>query len=266
MRDATRTTVGPDRIGDLALLRLEHPPGTFAPTPATLLALEAIHRNRGPLSRVGLDWGSGIGALAILAARLPAVRRVIGLEIEPENVEVARRNARLNGVERETYFMRADSYRPLRTGDRELLRETEGDVEFVLANPPASERDDGFEYRREVLRGAGRFLRAGGAVFLSVSWQYGEERVERLAALGPGYSHGRPIVTTGWVPFDQSQANLRRNLETFAREEARGGVPYRFRTEPDEERTIDAREALERHRESGESPLTRWQVHLFERA
>ncbi|MDX1622820.1 MAG: methyltransferase [Gemmatimonadota bacterium] len=266
MRETTRTTVGADRIGDLAPLRLEHPADTFAPTPATLIALEAIHRNRGPLVRVGLDWGSGIGALAILAARLPAVRRVIGLEIESGNVEVARRNARLNGVQRETYFMRSDSYRPVRSGDRELLEETEGDVEFLLANPPASEGDDGFGYRREVLRGAGRFLREGGVVFLSVSWQYGEERVERLTGLGPGWAHRGPIATTGWVPFDQSRANLRSNMETYAGEEERGGLSYRFRTDPDDERTIGAREALERYREAGESPLTRWQVHLFERA
>lgn len=53
-------------------------------------------RGRGPL----LDIGTGSGVLAIAAARL-GYGPVVGLDNEPESVEAARENAKVNGVELE---------------------------------------------------------------------------------------------------------------------------------------------------------------------
>jgi ribosomal protein L11 methyltransferase len=58
-----------------------------------LLELAAEGRGRGPL----LDVGTGSGVLAIAAARL-GYGPVVGLDNEPESVEAARENAKVNGV------------------------------------------------------------------------------------------------------------------------------------------------------------------------
>lgn len=88
-------------------MEILHPPGTFALTPASRIGLEAITRNAHILSGTGLDWGSGTGCLAIVAAKLPAVTRVVGLEIESANVAMARENARRNAVHHKTRFLHA---------------------------------------------------------------------------------------------------------------------------------------------------------------
>jgi ribosomal protein L11 methyltransferase len=59
-----------------------------------LLELVAERQGRGPL----LDVGTGSGVLAIAAARL-GFAPVVGLDNEPESVEAACENARVNGVE-----------------------------------------------------------------------------------------------------------------------------------------------------------------------
>ncbi|MBW3543859.1 MAG: hypothetical protein KY476_26725 [Planctomycetes bacterium] len=62
--------------------------------------------------------------------------------------EAARENARSNGVEGKTAFFHSDSFRPFDEAEQEILRSLKGHVSFVLANPPASDEDDGFAFRR----------------------------------------------------------------------------------------------------------------------
>uniref|UniRef100_A0A831UDJ4 Ribosomal protein L11 methyltransferase n=1 Tax=Geobacter metallireducens TaxID=28232 RepID=A0A831UDJ4_GEOME len=63
--------------------------------PTTRLCLEALEK-LGPSGDV-LDVGTGSGILAMAAARLGA-RRVVGTDIDPDAVEVARENCAMNGV------------------------------------------------------------------------------------------------------------------------------------------------------------------------
>ena len=65
----------------LGRFRFYHPAGTFAITPASNILFRAIIDHADLLHGVGFDWGSGIGCQAILAARIPAVQLVYGLEI-----------------------------------------------------------------------------------------------------------------------------------------------------------------------------------------
>jgi ribosomal protein L11 methyltransferase len=69
--------------------------GHHGTTRGCLLLLDSVLRSRSP-NRV-LDLGSGTGVLAIAAARALR-RRVLASDIDPVSVEVARGNARLNGV------------------------------------------------------------------------------------------------------------------------------------------------------------------------
>lgn len=249
-------------LGDVMF---RHPPGTFALTPASAIAIHAITDHQSLLHGRGIDWGSGVGCLAIVAAKVPSVEFVLGLELYGPNVRTARDNAVCNGVAERTDFLCSDSYAPRLPDDREKLELLAGRTEFILANPPSSEGDDGFEFRRIVLRGARRYLVPGGAVLLNISYQYGARRIARLAEEVEGFRAEGLLSSTDWQPFDLERDDLLHCLEAYAAEERRGGLAYTFLDplHPTDAPTMSAQAALARFRQTGQSPLTKWQMHLF---
>jgi ribosomal protein L11 methyltransferase len=70
--------------------------GTHETTRGCLEMLEKYWRG-GAL----LDAGTGTGILAIAACKLQPEARVVGFDVDPEAIEVARENARINGVAEE---------------------------------------------------------------------------------------------------------------------------------------------------------------------
>jgi len=263
MVDNERVTLTSSETGGLGELQLVQPPGSFALTPASRMALQAVGKHQHLLSGVGLDWGSGLGCLAIAAAQIAAVQRVIGLEIAAVNIAAAQENAVLNNVAEKTDFFLADSYSPYASDERSHLEAMQGQINFVLANPPSSEGDDGFGYRRVVLKDARPFLAPGAVVFLSVSYQYGPRRVADLSQQIPGFSYGGVLISSDWVPFDLQRPDLLHCLLLYAGEEQRGGPNYVFPHPEDPDAWVNAQTALANFRHTGVSPQTRWQVHLF---
>lgn len=248
-------------------IRIHHPEGTFAPTPASRIALLAIGRNAGRIRGRGLDWGGGTGLLAIAAARIAAVEEVLGLELDPRNVAAATENAARNGVDRKVRFVESDSWRPLSADGRTSLDSFLGATDFILSNPPASAPPgDGFEFRREVVRGTARYLKPGAPLFLSISTQYGTERLRGLLRLDPDLRWRGIAATSGWTRFDLGRPELRANVLNYAAEEERGGLRYAFRDPRKPSRTLTAVEARDRYLAHRESPLSRWQSLLFVRA
>ena len=250
--------LGPDPI------RIHHPEGAFVPTPASRIAVEAIAAHAARFRGRGLDWGSGSGLLAIAAVRLAGVEEVLGLELDPRGVAAARENARRNGAADKVRFIESDSYDPVSEEGRRALARFRGSTDFMIANPPSSSPvDDGFGLRRVVVRGAVRYLRPGGLLLLSVSSQYGEGRVAGLLSETPGFRHDGVGATTDLVPFDMGRADLRQDVQTYAREEERGGLTYAFRHPRKPETPMTAIEAWNHFHATGESPLSRWQSHLL---
>lgn len=247
-------------LGEISILQ---PPGTFALTPATLVILQAIGSHQSLIHGNGIDWGSGTGCLAIAASMITAVDRVVGLEITPANVQAARQNALLNQAESRVRFLLSDSYEPVAETDRRTLETFKGQTHFILANPPSSEGDDGFAFRRRVLEGARPYLVPGGVVLLNISYQYGQERIEQLTQQIPGFTHEGILTSTDWVPFDLQRADLMDCLEAYAKEENRGGWKYLFAHPETADVFLDARSALANFQRTGLSPLTKWQTHLF---
>ncbi len=248
----------------LGTLRIKHPTGTFPVTPASLVSLRAIGKHQQLLSGIGIDWGPGSGVLSIAAARIKAVTKVFGLEIVADNVESARENARLNTVAEKTVFLHADSFAPFVESDADTVTALKGKVQFVLANPPSSEGDDGFDFRRRVLREAREFLHDGAVVFLSISSQYGQRRIANLTADSLGYTHSRLLATTDWVPFDLERPDLFRCLKAYVQEERRGGLEYEFALPKKQfNELVNAQVALSYYERTGKSPLSKWQTHLF---
>ena len=261
--NSNATTLGDDITFGLGKIRLLHPPGTTPVTPASLTSIEAIGVHRHLLQGIGMDWGSGGGCLSIAAARIPEVNKVVAFDISDASVAIARKNAQLNGIEDKVTFMRSDSYVPFSAGNRRVLEEMKGRTNFLLANPPSSEDDDGFEYRRIVLRGAREFLLDGGRVFLSVSYQYGLSRIAHLERDVPGFFHEGVLATTECVPFDLGRPDLLHCLESYAQEESRGGLEYTFCNPSQPAEGLNAKTALELYERTERSPLSRWQTHLF---
>lgn len=253
-----------EATGGLGEMRISCPPGAFALTPASLMALQTVGRQRHLLAGAGLDWGCGTGCLALAAARITAVIRTIGLDISPANIAAARQNAQANGLAHKTRFFHADSYTPYAPDEQHEMATLAGRINFILANPPASEGDDGFGYRRVVLRGAGDVLAKDGIVLLSVSCQYGRPRIERLCQEAAGFRYEGLLASSDWVPFDLDRPDLRECLADYVAEEQRGGLPYAFGA-TDRLETQTAQAALSHFQATGQSPLTRWQVHLFRR-
>ena len=249
--------------GGLGTMELAVPEGSQSVTPASYVCLAAIGAHRERLHGIGIDWGSGSGCLAIAAARIPEVRRVVGIDLSPGAVLLANENAESNGVAHKVVVVHGDDFEPMSAADRLLIEELEGGCGFLVANPPASEGDDGLGWRRRVLEGARRFLAPGALVFLQVSYQYGE-RIRRLADDVPGYVYHEVLSTTDWVVFDQSRSDLALGLRQYAEEERRGGPRYVFRDPAGAEGAdLTATEALAGVRAGKPGPLSKWQMHLY---
>jgi methylase of polypeptide subunit release factors len=253
-----------ETVGSCAPIRIRQTEGTYHLTPASRITLLTIGKQQGLLSGIGIDWGCGTGCLAIAAARVQSVQRVIGLDSSRPDVEAARENAALNDVAHRVTIFHSDSFRPFADSDRHIMAELEGAVDFVVANPSASHGDDGFSSRRRVIAEAKDFLKDHGLVCLQISIQYSAARIDSLIRDNPGYSHEGVLRSTHWVSFDLERNDLRRLLDDYVAEERTGGLRYEFGDPRDGGASvIDARTALALYCESGTSPLTQWQVHAF---
>ena len=138
-------------------------------------------------------------------------------------------------------------------------------TDFVITNPPASRGDDGLGWRRRVLDGARRFLVPDAPLLVQIASVYGLPRIERLADDVPGYRHDGLLAGSDWVPFDQQRSDLSLQLTEYVEEEGRGGLEYTFSLPGGAGEHSNARQALDYHRRTGQSPLAKWQVHLFRR-
>jgi methylase of polypeptide subunit release factors len=265
MHNSISTTIEEQYTFGLGKFVFQHHQGSFALTPASKIALEAIYQNQHLLAGRGIDWGCGTGCLAITAARIEKVIRVIGLDITTENIREARQNIRDNNVKGKVEVELSDSYAPKTLSGRRKLEMYKKQSNFILSNPPSSEGDDGFEFRRVVLRDARSYLKEGGVVFLNISYQYGKKRIDNLTQQIKGYVYGGILSSTRWVSFDLHRPELLHCLETYVEEEHRGGFEYEFQN-PDianHESVINAKEALACYKRTGKSPLSKWQTHLF---
>ncbi|GAB5359395.1 hypothetical protein AAMO2058_000540200 [Amorphochlora amoebiformis] len=115
---------------------------------ASDIALEGVLTLEKRLRGVGLDWGTGIGHLALACAQSDKVDKVYGFDINQENIECAKVNAVCNGLSHKTQFIAADSYSPLDPKYNNLFSTLK--LDFIVSNPPASdlETSDGFDFRR----------------------------------------------------------------------------------------------------------------------
>jgi release factor glutamine methyltransferase len=161
-------------------------PEVYVPSDDTLLLARAVHAEARP-GQAFLEVGCGAGYVALVAARAGA--RVTGTDLNPHAVEVARHNARENGLR--ATFVAAD-----------LLAGLAGPFDLVAFNPPylptAPDEvvpgplnlafDGGLDGNGTVLRFAGQLgaLRPRPATVLVVHSSLSDPRplADAMAALG----------------------------------------------------------------------------------
>jgi methylase of polypeptide subunit release factors len=117
-------------------------------------------------ARSALDLGTGCGVLALTLAR--HCERVVGTDINPRALELARRSARRNAITN-VEWRAGDWYEPVR-GER---------FELIACNPPYVVSPDtrllfrdGAEATEGVVRGAGEHLEPGGLAHFLVNWAH----------------------------------------------------------------------------------------------
>ena len=175
-------------------LELAVGPGVFVPRPETeQVAQFAIDALRAVASSepIGVDLGTGSGAIALAMASEVPHARVYAVEVSPQAFIWARQNFRSEGAENAQLLLADLAH---------ALSELNGTVDVVISNPPyiplgAIPRDpevrlfdpelalyggeDGLDVVRRVSETALRLLRPGGTLVL----EHGELQAAQIAAL-----------------------------------------------------------------------------------
>ncbi|WP_345761567.1 peptide chain release factor N(5)-glutamine methyltransferase [Diaminobutyricibacter sp. McL0608] len=180
-------------------LELAVGPGVFVPRPETeqvvQFAIDALRAVASP-EPVGVDLGTGSGAIALAMATEVPHARIVAVENSPEAFIWAKRNVDESG---------AANARVVFADLAEALPELDGIVDVVISNPPyipadAIPRDpevrlfdpehalyggaDGLDVVRAVSRTAQRLLRPGGTLVIEHGELQGAEIRALLAADG----------------------------------------------------------------------------------
>ncbi|HEY1532050.1 MAG TPA: peptide chain release factor N(5)-glutamine methyltransferase [Galbitalea sp.] len=199
-------------------LSLDVGPGVFVPRPETeqvaQFAIDALRAVPGPRP-IGVDLGTGSGAIAFAMATEVPHSAVFAVEVSPEAFEWTKRNRDRT----------ASTNAELRLGDlADAFPELDGTVDVVISNPPyipsdAIPRDlevrmhdpavalyggqDGLDVVHQVSRTAARLLHSGGTLVL----EHGELQGESIAALLRG---------DGWIAVATHRDLLGRDRATTA--------------------------------------------------
>jgi release factor glutamine methyltransferase len=146
-----------------------------------------------------LDVGTGSGCLAVAVAKYHKAARVTAVDVSPEALAVAARNAAAHGVAERVRFLEGDLFAPLPAGAA---------FDFVLSNPPyiphgdlatlpAGVRDyephraldggpDGFAVFDRLFAGAFAFLEPGGHLIVEIGSPQERPAREKIGGHG-GY-------------------------------------------------------------------------------
>lgn len=149
-----------------------------------------------PAPRI-LDLGTGSGNLAVTIAKHLPNSQVSVVDISPEALEMARRNAAKHGVAERIRFLEGNLFGPIGLGER---------FDFIVSNPPyipqaEIERlpigvrqyephraldggSDGFQVLERILKGAVDYLNEGGYLIVEIGSPQERPVRERFAAIG----------------------------------------------------------------------------------
>jgi len=170
------------------LLSFEVTPAVLIPRPDTeTLVLEALRLLKGKVAPTVLDLGTGSGCIAVSIAHQAKTARMTAVDISPDALAVAKRNAAVHGVADRVQFHTGDLFNPVEAGST---------FDLVVSNPPyitpgemadlprdVREHEprialdggpDGLAFYRRIAADVGRFLKPGGAVLVEIGFAQDE--------------------------------------------------------------------------------------------
>ena len=183
--------------------------GVLIPRPETEELVYRIAQNTKEGARI-LDIGTGSGAIAISLARMIGGAKVVAVDISPEALAIAKRNAERLGAEVE--FVEADAL-----GDLSHL----GKFDIIVSNPPYIPQSDIADMRKNVVdfephtalfvpdndillfyrataENAQRILDKGGSIWFEIYEMAGNEVCEMLCE--KGFSRNELIADANLKP------------------------------------------------------------------
>lgn len=176
-------------------------PDVLIPRPETEILIEQLLKSlskekRGEILR-GLDMCTGSGILAIIAALELPVSNLVGIDISPEALNMARENSQCHGVENRIIWMHSDLFGSLQEDKVET-----GRFDFILCNPPYIATEDcqtlqpeisrfepvgaldggpdGLSFFDKILEGASIWLKPEGYLLMEIGSNQGESVKAKL--------------------------------------------------------------------------------------
>jgi release factor glutamine methyltransferase len=187
-------------------LELEVNRAVLIPRPDSECVVDECLRLAKTLPQPGvLDVGTGSGNLAVAVARLHKEAHVTAVDLSPEALAVAQRNAVKHGVGSRVRMLQGDVFGPLAAEER---------FDFVLSNPPYIPHDelarlepgvrdyephlaldggkDGFAVFDRLVAGAPRHLNPGGYLIVEIGAPQEAHARQRIEAHG-GYELAKTV-------------------------------------------------------------------------
>jgi release factor glutamine methyltransferase len=183
---------------DFYLLSFEVSPAVLIPRPETeTLVLEALAFLKPMKAPTILDIGTGSGCIAVSIAHQKMDARVTAVDVSPDALAVAKRNAAKHGVAERIEFLQGDLFASLSAGST---------FDLIVSNPPyiahgefaslaPDVRDheprialdggsDGLAFYRRIASGVGPFLKPGGRLLMEIGYTQ-DEAVRTILAARP---------------------------------------------------------------------------------
>ncbi len=186
-------------------LEFEVGPAVLIPRPDTETLVTACLELARPMPEPAIvDIGTGSGAIAVTLAKQHSGARLAAIDLSPDALAVARRNAERHGVQGRIRFVQADLLTPV-AGER---------FDFILSNPPYIATEDldklpngvrhyepvialdgglgGYQVIDRLIDQARDHLKPGGWLIVEIGAPQ-EEQVRQLVQSRPGYEPAATI-------------------------------------------------------------------------
>lgn len=181
-------------------LPLEVSPAVLIPRPESeFVVMECLRFAKELPEPTVLDIGTGSGNLAVAIAQQHKGARLTAVDLSPESLEVAARNASKHGVADRISFLQGDLFAPVQAGTK---------FDFIVSNPPYIPRDeipklaagvrdyeprlaldggpDGYAIFDRLIAGACEFLKPRGHLIIEIGAPQ-EARARQKIATVAGY-------------------------------------------------------------------------------
>ena len=200
-------------VKEFYLLKYDVSPAVLIPRPETeTLVLEALRLLKPQTAPAVLDLGTGSGCIAVSVAHQKKDARVVAVDVSPDALEVARRNATTHGVADRIDFRQGDLFSPVPAGSA---------FDLVVSNPPyvtptelaglaPDVRDheprlaldggpDGLAFYRRIAAAVGAVLKPGGWVLVEIGATQ-EAAVRQLFGERPELEVGPTLKDAAGLP------------------------------------------------------------------